>query len=474
MATKKDLVEAYSFSRRRLVTAFVSGAPGGREVEPARPGRTIVGGVALAILLVAGAAVTGVFKPRPDVDWNSPGLIVSKEEGTLYAVVDDGDGDPDLRPVINITSAKLILGDQAAPTVVPQAEIDQEPLGSDIGILGAPADVPDIGKLIESGWSACTGPGRGIKVRVAETPEVTEDAGAGFVVEVGRKAYLVAEAAPQTGTVVRAYSYALPGDPGAIDAVLRELDVPILDSAVSVPEEWLQLFPAGGPLSLSTFGLDGYGRPFPEAGSDGVPAGARIGDYYTDGDDTLVLTRQGPAVLTPFAAAVYLNLEPPRGKAAPRPLRVPQPPTLPSVDPPYAAAGWPADILRAEPGEQCALLDATPGELPTVHVATDPGPAASAEGVAPTASPVEMESGRGAFVLSGGWDDPATGEPFVIDTRGLGYPLVGRAAVDNLGYGGYAAPVVPDSWVELFGDGVPLSVDAALCPPTPRRGPTCR
>ena len=46
MATKKDLVEAYSFSRRRLVTAFVSGAPGGREVEPARPGRTIVGGVA--------------------------------------------------------------------------------------------------------------------------------------------------------------------------------------------------------------------------------------------------------------------------------------------------------------------------------------------------------------------------------------------------------------------------------------------
>ena len=34
MATKKDLVEAQSFSRRRLTTAFVSGAPGGREVEP--------------------------------------------------------------------------------------------------------------------------------------------------------------------------------------------------------------------------------------------------------------------------------------------------------------------------------------------------------------------------------------------------------------------------------------------------------
>ena len=61
MATKKDLVEAYSFSRRRLVTAFVSGAPGGREVEPTRPGRTIIGGIALAILLIAGAAVAAAL-----------------------------------------------------------------------------------------------------------------------------------------------------------------------------------------------------------------------------------------------------------------------------------------------------------------------------------------------------------------------------------------------------------------------------
>jgi hypothetical protein len=57
MATRSDLVEAYSFNRRRLVTAFVSGASGGREAEGARPGRTIVGGLALAVLLLAGAAI---------------------------------------------------------------------------------------------------------------------------------------------------------------------------------------------------------------------------------------------------------------------------------------------------------------------------------------------------------------------------------------------------------------------------------
>ncbi len=88
MATKTDLVEAYSFSRRRLVTAFVSGAPGGREVEPARPGRTIVGGLALAVLLVAGRAIAGIFSPSVADDWKQPGLIVSKETGAAYVITE--------------------------------------------------------------------------------------------------------------------------------------------------------------------------------------------------------------------------------------------------------------------------------------------------------------------------------------------------------------------------------------------------
>ena len=81
MATKRDLVEAHQFSRRRLITAFVSGAPGGREVEPARPGRALVGGLALALLVVAGGAVTGLIFGRDEADWKQPGLVISKERG---------------------------------------------------------------------------------------------------------------------------------------------------------------------------------------------------------------------------------------------------------------------------------------------------------------------------------------------------------------------------------------------------------
>ena len=63
MTTRRDLVEAYSFNSRRLVTAFTSGAPGAGEIEPPRAGRAIAAGVVLAVLVVAGAVVTGALSP---------------------------------------------------------------------------------------------------------------------------------------------------------------------------------------------------------------------------------------------------------------------------------------------------------------------------------------------------------------------------------------------------------------------------
>ena len=71
MTTRRDLVEANAFSRRRLVTAFTSGASCGREIEPVRAGRTIVGGLVLAVLLVAGAAIARTVSPSLPADWSS-------------------------------------------------------------------------------------------------------------------------------------------------------------------------------------------------------------------------------------------------------------------------------------------------------------------------------------------------------------------------------------------------------------------
>ena len=103
MATKKDLVEAYSFSRRRLVTAFVSGAPGGREVEPSRPGRTIVGGIALAVLMIAGLAADGeVTLPELDLADGPLVLVVGSEGKGLSRLVSET---CDVRVSIPMTSS---------------------------------------------------------------------------------------------------------------------------------------------------------------------------------------------------------------------------------------------------------------------------------------------------------------------------------------------------------------------------------
>ncbi|HEY0951900.1 hypothetical protein, partial [Nocardioides sp.] len=57
--------------------------------------------------------------------------------------------------------------------------------------------------------------------------------------------------------------------------------------------------------------------------------------------------------------------------------------------------------------------------------------------------------------------------------------LVGEDPGDTaarLGYADHPAPVVPVAWVRLFGRGVPLSREAALCPatpPRPARGAAC-
>ena len=59
MVSRRDLLEAHQFDRRRLVEAFMSGGRC-RGVEPPRSGRALLAGAALALLVVAGGAIADV------------------------------------------------------------------------------------------------------------------------------------------------------------------------------------------------------------------------------------------------------------------------------------------------------------------------------------------------------------------------------------------------------------------------------
>ncbi|MEZ5096353.1 MAG: type VII secretion protein EccB [Nocardioides sp.] len=104
---------------------------------------------------------------------------------------------------------------------------------------------------------------------------------------------------------------------------------------------------------------------------------------------------------------------------------------------------------------------------------TDPAGEASAQGLATGAVSVLVDSGRGAYVRSGDWGTATGGSQFVVDANGIAYPLDGPGAAGYLGYDATAAPVVPDSWLQLLAPGVTLSRDAALCPPGRAAGQPC-
>jgi type VII secretion protein EccB len=460
VATKKDLVEAYSFSRRRLVTAFVSGAPGGREVEPTRPGRSIVGGLALAVLLIAGAAVAGIFTSNVDPAWaEQPGLVISKEEAEVF-VITESRSDPVLHPILNITSAKLILGSDVEPKVIPEEYIAEVEIGSDLGIFGAPYDVPDPSRLVSSGWTSCTDGARGgLRLSLSDDPPVSEAPANGAVlVSVGKETWLIATSRPDRNGVVSAHRYLVPDARSTRQGlVLGALGLGSGTAEVTpVSREWLNLFPQGADISPATLGVA------PDAGQDGAGGSgdARPGDLLAVNGQPYVVLEDGSVVeLDEFAVAVATGST-----------ELPDSATyrgdiddLEIDDVGTADTRWPGTTLQPVFGERCAQLVTEPGAAPVVRLVQDPGGDAAASGR--QGESVAVAAGAGAFVLSGGWTDGTRGAPFVIDAKGVAYPLEDPTAAAQLGYSGVDAPVVPDSWVELFTGGVALSRTAALCQP---------
>jgi hypothetical protein len=109
----------------------------------------------------------------------------------------------------------------------------------------------------------------------------------------------------------------------------------------------------------------------------------------------------------------------------------------------------------------CGVLHPGAGTTARVTLAVDPTGAASPDGIRPDRHDVDVEPSGGAYVLSGSDESAAGGTPYVVDTKGQKYQLVGTVTPDYLGYGDVEPPVVPSAWLTFFREGVPLSTNAA-------------
>jgi hypothetical protein len=450
VATKKDLVEAHAFSKRRLVTAFVSGAPGGREVEPVRPGRVLIGGIALSVLLLAGAAIAGFLIGRPNSAWLEEGsFVISKETGERYVVLRGGD-DPLLQRVPNYLSAQLLLGEsELSANRVSDTYIREVALGPDLGIDGAPT-LPAAGDLIDDGWTACTAADTGIKLTLTDEPDIAELRQSAFLVSSGGSAWLIAPSPTGGG-----YRLELPSDATSADVIASRLGFGATSTAPRVPEEWLNLFPVAPPLSTDSFGLTDEGQPADYPGAETDLSRFRIGDLVSTPSRDYLLGPDGPVPLSEFAALVYDSV----GGAAQEldeDLRA----ELAATSYP---AEWPSDNPASDQSvDMCAVLHpGEEGQAAEVRLAGTPRGEVAATGIGRNSHEVDVAPSGGAYVRSGADVAATDGTPYVIDTKAQKYALIGPDVALYIGYGDSAAPVVPNTWLEFFTEGVPLSVNAA-------------
>lgn len=148
--TTKPQVNGYRFMVRRMEHALVR-----RDVrmlhDPMRSqSRSMVVGLVLGGLVLAGFGLMALFKPAPTIG-DSP-IVLAKGSGALFVRVDEL-----MHPVLNLASARLITGSDASPAVVGDDKLRAVSLGPTVGIPGAPQQLPGRDQQVSGPWTVCEG-----------------------------------------------------------------------------------------------------------------------------------------------------------------------------------------------------------------------------------------------------------------------------------------------------------------------------
>jgi type VII secretion protein EccB len=145
--TTKVQVSGWRFLLRRLEHAIVRRDTRMFDDPLLFYSRSVALGVVVSVLIVVGALAMAFFKPQGKL--GSGNLFVDRATNQLYLMVSG-----QLHPVYNLTSARLVLGNPAEPTVVKSAELSKFPKGQSIGIPGAPYATP-VSSDLSSVWALC-------------------------------------------------------------------------------------------------------------------------------------------------------------------------------------------------------------------------------------------------------------------------------------------------------------------------------
>jgi type VII secretion protein EccB len=434
--------------------------------------RAVSLGILLAVVICLGAALLAYFKPLGKR--GSDTLLVDRNTNQLYVVMP---GTGQLRPVYNLTSARLVLGKPGTPNAVKSDELDRMPKGQPIGIPGAPYATPVSGSA-ESTWTLCDTVTRPesvaptVETSVIVLPLATDAsvgpvrAGQGMLVSYQERDWLVTD----TGR-------------HAIDlsdrAVTSAVGIPVTARATPISEGLFNALPNTGPWILPQ--VPGGGAP----NTLGLPPELVMGTVFQtvteSGEQQYVVLPDGVAKVNDTTAAAlraansYGLISPPSVESS-----VVAKITEQTFTSPLPAA--PLDVLlREDEPTLCWSWQREAGDQsPRTAVITGRHLPIPAEKMT---TGIDQIGGDSTVFIAGGQyvrlqaPDPRYGESlYYIDPQGVRYGLPNE---DTAGVLGLSAPATaPWQVVSLLVDGPVLSKQAALIEhdtlppdPNPRKMP---
>ncbi|KUI05374.1 type VII secretion protein EccB [Mycolicibacterium acapulense] len=431
--------------------------------------RAVSAGVVIAVAVCLGAALLAYFKPLGKRGDDT--LVVDRNTNQLYVVLP---GSGQLRPVYNLTSARLVLGNAGTPVAVKSDELNRMPKGQSIGIPGAPYATPVGGA--NSMWTLCD--------TVTKPESVAPNLESSIIVRPLVTDASVGPMRPDQGMLV---SYEndiwLVTESGRHDidladrAVTSAVGVPVTARATPISQGLFNALPNAGPWRLPD--IPAFGTP----NSVGLPPNLVIGSVFKalteDGEQHFVVLPDGVARINDTTAAALratnsFGLVTPPSVEASVVARIPEhvfASPLPDEpleillreDTPTLCWAW-----QREPGDQAPKTTVIAGRhLPIAPSAMGTG--------------IEQIGGDATVYIDGGQyiqlqsPDPRYGESlYYIDPQGVRYGLPNADTGRTLGLNG--PTTAPWQVVGLLMDGPVLSKEAALIEhdtlppdPNPRR-----
>lgn len=450
--TTRAQVSGYRFGVARAEHALVR-RDAAMTHDPMRAqSRSLVAGIVLAVLVVAGAGIYGFIRPQPSV---RDAQIVATDDGALYVLLDDV-----MHPVPNVSSARLILGQPLPVRQVSDRSLAAYPRGAAVGIPSAPGSLGQPAAAGKSVWTVCEGPD-GTAVLSGDLGTETVSAATVLVQNAGEK-WLV---------------YPAPGRPSAGPVRARVDDNRVellralgLESATARPigAGFLNSIPVRPDLTIPV--LADRGAP----GALGMPVGTVVATAGVDGTAHYrLILADGVQALSAPAADLMRSVDPGAtgeiARVSPGALAVvPVRTSMPLGHFPEAAATlvddpWPVLCHRwsRDRDDHAARSSIVAASQLPLAAAARAVTLASADGTGPGLDQVYLRPGSGEHVVLTGVepDSARAATPFYVSDAGVRYRLAGTDTASMLGL---AEPVrAPWPIIALLPAGTELSREAA-------------